>query len=564
MRHNKMGNSGSKRDKVVKHAKYHWILLFVIIFVIFGVVFSLIIRSFSPYGNSQQIDAGNASDSPNFSEVPRSTGPLIPRKPSSATENISEDGFSIELDGVELSAGPYVVSSPAQITASLSGDIDGVYELSDGVLTPTGEAVEVEFSDGRQPEDIVDIVFDLSEADTDFGDSQYPIVMSEDEGGNVELIDSSWNPEAKTITAHTKHFTKFSVMLADFNRAIDSFNTGIQQALSMRFDPPSCYSTTEGRTANEIIVGSIRGQMVWPCISEKDGLVVVSLHSNSPLVWGVSSEQGEYDALPVATSAAGIIALAVHEQIGAYDSLGAVVPGGHAQFTIDEDSLPATVTLDALHAEMVSHVLAQAVQSIPGVKLIHTIGWAECAYDALESSLDEDNISQLVKAILGCLGQAAPGIPGVVVSLLATTPAVIAGSLSSALGEMTDGNRISFEISKSYAGVADGVLPDGWTGVWQGPATGYQDWYDVRVTLEQINKQVIGQIEYPELRCGGSLTYVGSEAGTIHMIEDITFGGQCVERGDVWLWMDAGTLRFKYQAEGDSSRTIQSKMVRPK
>ncbi len=97
---------------------------------------------------------------------------------------------------------------------------------------------------------------------------------------------------------------------------------------------------------------------------------------------------------------------------------------------------------------------------------------------------------------------------------------------------------------------------------WTGPLTQTppsETAYGADVILQQLDRDgdLAGQIEYPELRCGGTLTYIGpSRTGGVRLLEEITFGiDRCTNGGVVALVAarDKPEAAFRWTRRGSDS-----------
>lgn len=85
-------------------------------------------------------------------------------------------------------------------------------------------------------------------------------------------------------------------------------------------------------------------------------------------------------------------------------------------------------------------------------------------------------------------------------------------------------------------------------GIWRGPVDqpGSSNYSTVLVLESCVEENAIcGSVDYPELSCGGSITFLGIEYGTYHLQENITYGN-CVNE----VFIDL------FQVEGSSWRAI--------
>lgn len=91
------------------------------------------------------------------------------------------------------------------------------------------------------------------------------------------------------------------------------------------------------------------------------------------------------------------------------------------------------------------------------------------------------------------------------------------------------------------------------SGAWLGPAEGDQDWYDVHLTIGELNGEMSIWIDYPGIECGGVLVPDGATAGgdMLMLVEQLKYGHDtCVDNGDVYLWR-TGSDQLYWEYVGD-------------
>jgi len=127
-----------------------------------------------------------------------------------------------------------------------------------------------------------------------------------------------------------------------------------------------------------------------------------------------------------------------------------------------------------------------------------------------------------------------------------------------------DADEPTAEITRSElpVDVSDRIDPAE-AGNWQGPVLGDSSNYHVELSLisgPATPETQVGQIRYPELSCGGTLTYVGRTHNRVVLRETITTGtSQCVVTGEVTISLRTGGARFRYVGQD----TLTSDLVRP-
>ncbi len=98
-------------------------------------------------------------------------------------------------------------------------------------------------------------------------------------------------------------------------------------------------------------------------------------------------------------------------------------------------------------------------------------------------------------------------------------------------------------------------------GTWIGTADQYDSGVEQGVPDSRWNVEAtIGQssrITYPTLNCSGTLTYVGSEQGSVTFTETITSGTErCVSTGTVRFTRDGSSLIYQAAHESQPSISI--------
>ena len=97
-------------------------------------------------------------------------------------------------------------------------------------------------------------------------------------------------------------------------------------------------------------------------------------------------------------------------------------------------------------------------------------------------------------------------------------------------------------------------------GTWRGPVDqpGSQP-YSMAMKLRLRNGKLSGSVDYPELRCGGTLTEASGVPGGIMLTERITYGGDtCVSEGR-WSMMPipGGRLAASYSGVAAANATLE-------
>lgn len=527
----------------MKRRRWPWVFTIMAVVVVVGVAAAVIFRG--PPPEAAPGDPRQANES--SSESPRTTldAEEVLEKvfPEPVTADVGYDVFHLEVGSVEVSGDSDVVGTSTQITAKLVESPTGVEDQTEGLLKVQGTTVELNFADGSQPQTPVQIAFNLSGVNSHFDETEYPIVASESADGSIDYIESVWDPATKTLTAQTEHFSRFSVFFMNFNKTMDSLVNGVQRALSIRENPPSCYYDGPEAGDGHYLIDNIRGQMVWPCLKEEAGELTVELYANSPIPWEVDAGGATRVATPTVTSASGSLTLALQRQVRGVEDYSAVVPGGKAEIVFEPGYVDFDIRANPLFT--VTHTMAEAVMLIPGVKLIDAAGWAQCGTDALIYATDSSDVPQLFKTVLGCFGQGIGGLPGLIVSAVAAAPAIIAANVTTLLGAALDKNSIEISIKPNDAGVSKGTLPAGLEGKWFGKSQGEYSIENMSITLKQTGENITAYAREGELNCTAALHFSEVEGNKSVFFGSMT-GGTCIADGFWKLWPEGDKLRFEY------------------
>ncbi|HRQ39775.1 MAG TPA: S8 family peptidase [Chloroflexota bacterium] len=101
-------------------------------------------------------------------------------------------------------------------------------------------------------------------------------------------------------------------------------------------------------------------------------------------------------------------------------------------------------------------------------------------------------------------------------------------------------------------------IPMNYVGVWSGQGTQINptNSWSVLLTLTEGNiGTIVGSIAYPSLRCGGTLRLLGVNNNSIELLEDITYGTNCIDEGTIVFELQSvNEIIFDWYKSGISTR----------
>lgn len=218
--------------------------------------------------------------------------------------------------------------------------------------------------------------------------------------------------------------------------------------LQLTYPLPDCSSTVENAGAT-LAVAAEHPDFIKPCVSvSSDGVVTVTIHSNSPNVWLVRDLEGAAKALPPPRTpdpSTTVIKL-VHEYgPGTPEGEAILTPGSNVTFTLPKGTTEAQLNLELSAAYGLINILWRGVIMWLGpagasADWENIIATGECLADAMtlsDQAVDARWVATKLPALLGCastylktmghLGKYAEFAIGLVTSLASLLAAQLYG-----------------------------------------------------------------------------------------------------------------------------------------
>lgn len=225
-----------------------------------------------------------------------------PATPGTEVQEAADNGETVGPDGidinVETASGTVTISGGPDIaqtgTPIAFDSVEAVEAGSDSALVLAPSGISITLGDGQQPQAPLDLEFHIGEADTTFDgldDDVVPVVVatSDEDPDSSELLPATWDPATRILSATTTHLSEFRAGTLDYAPLRKKVEENVEGFVGSSSDAPSCLgsSVTIGEKTYDAIVPA--EGVVYPCVTEKDGRLAVTLYSNSPLGWTIRS-----------------------------------------------------------------------------------------------------------------------------------------------------------------------------------------------------------------------------------------------------------------------------------
>lgn len=362
------------------------------------------------------------------------------------TTRVDDDGFSMSVADVRISAPAGVAEPGTQVTAAAATkDVSGaVY----GAATALHDGVDISLEGGGQPQRPVQLEFDISK-DVSVPDEESVFVLAYSDGQEVpDILPAQWDPTARTVTATTEHFSQIKPVRVDVGKLMEGFKAELEKVVRMTTDQPECFGEDPLAGESSIVVTAIEDQIAWPCLQLEGDKLTLLMQSNSPVTWEFSSDPAVDPLTPTAYTAAGVITAALHPYIEGGREQGILMPKETMRVEYRLADLPVRGDLDAVPAMMLVHLLATTLQAmIPdGVQWAEKVARAECLASIADVVMDDSGPANTIVTVLSCFGSVAGAGPGQITTMITTAPGALYGMVSGGLGEIVHGNDVAFEV----------------------------------------------------------------------------------------------------------------------
>lgn len=276
-----------------------------------------------------------------------------PRDPRAVSTQVRADGVNVT---VETDSGSLTVIADSDVAAAGTELI-----VTPSAATSTGGESALQAEDGAkitlgsdlQPQSPISLAFAIPESNKTFdalGDDVDAVIVAVSEGdeASTELLPATWDSRTRTLSAQTTHLTSFFPGTLDYSGLRTTVRDNVDGFVGRKVDAPSCYGKPVKIGEVTYETAAPEEDTVWPCVGERGGNLVVTLHSNSPLGWIVRSEPAASDRKELTDLSAGAAVNSV-----AYGSLlssavgdGVLLfPLGSSELTFTPPNVPRTLDL---------------------------------------------------------------------------------------------------------------------------------------------------------------------------------------------------------------------------
>jgi hypothetical protein len=360
---------------------------------------------------------------PGFGKAPASS--------EAAPPTVTENGFEVERDGVKVLGGADVAPLGTEVQVELiASAIPGEFGT---FATPVTPVVDVTLGSGLQPASPITLIFSFTEEEVRTLDSDRLFVLGEsaEEGRDVDFIESTWDPNTRTMTAQLHHLSWYTVTAVDDQALGAQMGKWIDQQMSTRTAKPACVDRPT-QLSGSYVLATPWPDAAWVCADETETTVTIDLQSNSGLVYQILSEpDGEYAPLAALNPSGILTALIANRVEGDWNALegdAVLLAGGNMEITFEKPFDSADIALKIEPGlSQVSSIFFGTSMLLPA-RMQEALDWYECGASGLESLAG----SALGPTMLSCLSAGVKGVAGGLLSLIATGPGLVATQLEGA------------------------------------------------------------------------------------------------------------------------------------
>jgi len=401
---------------------------------------------------------------------------------SQITALVGEEGFDIRIGSVHVFAPGGVAAPGTRISVSTPNE-PAPTEFA-AFSSAVGQPVRVVLGDGQQPQQPVTIVFDLrdTELSSTVSDETPLAVISRWEDSETQVpMTGIWDADDQTLTVVADHLSWFWPLLLDLDRVVTDF---LNDLLGLQYPRPECAYTPLTVGTAEYSVAPISDDVVWPCLGQDNGQIVVELHSNSILPWAVKTIPSVSGTVAGSFKDSGPALAAIYQGLfGLFgDQRSVVMPGDTTSFRFNPSNPPQRVGIKMEPGLFMVSTLLWMVEFILSIlfkgggrkpdAVIASVGALDCFTEIINTSYeitDDQQMEGIVTSTLTCIQELfedAPALSGkllaasiaTVVGMLVSGAGFIAGYAIAAMRELTDTDTFTFTISQSTTAQEDGEL----------------------------------------------------------------------------------------------------------
>ncbi|GAA4749126.1 hypothetical protein GCM10023217_19190 [Gordonia alkaliphila] len=448
--------------------------------------------------------------------------------------DFSSEDFVVRADGGVAPVGTEVTVTPSE--AALPGDWAQF-------ATAAGPAADITLEDGRQPATPISIEF------TKVANEKANFVLTETDG-EVELLPRI---PGQRLATETTHLSTFWPVVFDVNRYGAYAGDAIGTALNISSEPPSCYRGDGVNAAGSARVSKVAGNVLYPCIETNGSDAELSLQSNSGLTWTVATDPQWRPMLPTTFKLSSAVTASAWGNADPALTRGAALLLPEATTILTTDSFVAT-EVKAVVNPVLSQIRtgALAVDIFVPDQIAKNMTKASCATDLLQSSTGTI-AAAVMQSAASCVGSVVGGSAAEVIGIVVDGGGALWTQLEGIVRTASMTDDVTFQVTPTdstdrVGAEIDRALVEPMLGTWTGPVdqpSSSRD-YSTVLTLRHDGRTVVGTVEYPELRCSGTLHGAQMAGDVLKIHETITVNGQCVEEVDLELRMDGDKLAYRF------------------
>jgi hypothetical protein len=339
------------------------------------------------------------------------------------------------------------------------------------VQVAASSPVQLTLGSGTQPKKPITLQFDLSgqpDLAAKFSDSVKPVIesMSADDPSVTDLLDASWDPATKTVTATTDHLSIFQLIAAGIGQVVNAVTTAWKNAVGNA--DSSCTKKSELTIgATKYLLTPSKSGPVAGCLRDASGNVAIDFTNGTNQYYAVTSSPPANFTNPAPLKSDDQIAVWLHAN--STNHSGLLTPKGTAQLQLPAGTANASIRLDVdpIALQLKTILIALDMLGADKDRLVEAFQDSKSALDCLTTALstvtepakNTDEFRNALGDVAQCGLAGAEASYGsadknqvlhrmsVAVSLVTTLPDQLLANLTGAVGEFTGDNHLEFTLT---------------------------------------------------------------------------------------------------------------------
>lgn len=386
----------------------------------------------------------------------------------SVVDELADEDLTLTLDGVVVTVPAAAAPSGTKVRVATEPSPDDTSPRlnADGVasVSPT---VSVTLGDELQPEAPISITFPVADDAVTLGEGGQRVLLmrSVSRDGSVSLGAGRLDASASTFTARSDHLSRFGVFSVDLDKAMAEARTAVMQGIGLEYAEPDC--TEDEAQVGDATYTTPQPAQSWLCVSgggdNGEDTLSVTASANSVIPFLVTSKPVSVMRTDVTESSVTTSAM-----VSMADSLGfigseqaAVMPGTTATMTFSGAPDAVTVSLKQAPQLLLMAILSKTVDTVLSwFQIDNTLTEAlddlQCLSDLATvapagTDLDGRAAGALTRAFFSCAGTLGgdrlSASAKVLLSIIASAPAFLAGAALGIVNEFTGDGRATVELN---------------------------------------------------------------------------------------------------------------------